>query len=470
MRTTSRRQLLLILCVLSASLLLLGICFRLFLNRSLYREQIDSLENTAEAAGTLVEAYPHFMRNSRDLRMNLAVAAATSGNDILLCDADGVVRLCAGHIQGCKHTNYQLTKSAMAQIYSGENDVSAALSYIYEDERMGVARPIYSATGEGDGILLVSKDSSHAMLLSAKALRIFIFTALGVLLITVLTLPFLTRRETMPIQDLATAARRIAHGDLAVRVPTGHTNEEIEELSVAFNNMAISLQNVETVRQEFVANVSHELKTPMTTISGYLDGMLDGTIPEEKHAYYMELVSTEVRRLSRLVRNMLDVSRLRDQGIPQEKMTNFDICETAGQALLSFEQRINRKNLNVEVEMPEWGLLVHGANDLITQVLYNLIDNAVKFVNQAGTLRIRISQHGNRAIVTVGNTGPGIPGEELPLLFDRFHKTDKSRSTDRDGAGLGLYIVKTIIHAHGEDVYVSSTEGNTEFTFTLHTV
>ena len=120
--------------------------------------------------------------------------------------------------------------------------------------------------------------------------------------------------------------------------------------------------------------------------------------------------------------------------------------------------------------MPDLGLIVHGANDLITQVLYNLIDNAVKFVDQEGTLRIRISQHGAKAVVTVGNTGPEIPPQELPLLFDRFHKTDKSRSTDRDGAGLGLYIVKTIILAHGEDVYVSSAKGNTEFTFTLQAV
>jgi signal transduction histidine kinase len=148
-------------------------------------------------------------------------------------------------------------------------------------------------------------------------------------------------------------------------------------------------------------------------------------------------------------------------------MTDFDICETAGQALLSFEQRINRKELNVDIQMPDLGLRVHGANDLITQVLYNLIDNAVKFVDREGTLRILISQQGSRAVVTVGNTGPVIPPEELPLVFDRFHKTDKSRSTDRDGAGLGLYIVKTIIHAHGQDVYVSSREGNTEFTFTL---
>lgn len=199
----------------------------------------------------------------------------------------------------------------------------------------------------------------------------------------------------------------------------------MEELAVAFNNMAAAMQNADTARQEFVANVSHELKTPMTTIAGYLDGMLDGTIPQPEQRHYMELVSTEVRRLSRLVRNMLEISRLKDQGIPADKLADFDLCEAAGQALLSFEQRINRKHLNVDVDMPELGVTVRAMPDAVTQVLYNLIDNAVKFIDDGGTLSIRVERSGNKAVTTVGNTGPTIAPEELPLIFDRFHKTDQ---------------------------------------------
>ena len=467
MKTTSRRQIALILCVLSVALLLIGIFFRMFLNRSLYDYRMETLEQTAEATEVLVEAYSSPFRSTWDLRINLSVAAASSGSDILLCSESGEVILCANHVQGCRLVGKRLGRSAVNQIFDGERDSSDAVSSLFGDQRLAIGSPIYDSYGREVGILLVSMESSNAMAFSSKALRIFIFSAVAVLAAMILALPFLTGKETKPIRTLATAARRIAHGDLAVRVPIGYRNDEIEELSVAFNTMAVSLQHVETVRQEFVANVSHELKTPMTTISGYLDGMLDGTIPKDRHPYYMELVSTEVRRLSRLVRNMLDVSRLKDQGIPQDKMGEFDICETAGQALLSFEQRINRKELNVDVQMPDLGLSVYGANDLITQVLYNLIDNAVKFADQEGTLSIRILRQGPRAVVTVGNTGPTIPSGELPLVFDRFHKTDKSRSTDRDGAGLGLYIVKTIILAHGQDVYVTSRNGLTEFTFTL---
>ena len=239
-------------------------------------------------------------------------------------------------------------------------------------------------------------------------------------------------------------------------------------LSFALSGAAIRPFVLNLARQkEFITGASHELKTPMTTIAGYLDGMLDGTIPQPEQRHYMELVSTEVRRLSRLVRNMLEISRLKDQGIPADKLADFDLCEAAGQALLSFEQRINRKHLNVDVDMPELGVTVRAMPDAVTQVLYNLIDNAVKFIDDGGTLSIRVERSGNKAVTTVGNTGPTIAPEELPLIFDRFHKTDKSRSTDRDGVGLGLYIVKTIVLAHGEDIYVTSRDGKTEFTFTL---
>ena len=470
MRTTSRRQITLILCILSVALLLMGIFFRMFLNRSLYKSQVKELEQTAETVEVLVDAYSSPFMSSWDLRINLSVAAASSGCEILFCSSQGEVLLCATHIQGCHQMGQHLDRKAVHAIFQGETTVDDPVSSLYGEPRLAVATPLYDSFGSSMGILLVSIGSSNAMALSQNALRIFIVCALVVLAFSILAIPILTRRETKPIQTLAAAARGIAHGDLSIRVPTGHSNEEIEELSVAFNNMVVSLQHGETVRKEFVANVSHELKTPMTTISGYLDGILDGTIPQEKHSYYMELVSTEVRRLSRLVRNMLDISRLRDQGIPADKMAEFDICETTGQALLSFEQRINRKALNVDIQMPDLGLSVYGANDLITQVLYNLIDNGVKFAEEEGTLSIRILRQGPRAVVTIGNTGPTIPPGELPLVFDRFHKTDKSRSTDRDGAGLGLYIVKTIILAHGEDVYVTSRNGKTEFTFTLRAI
>jgi len=270
---------------------------------------------------------------------------------------------------------------------------------------------------------------------------------------------------------VADAARNFGRGDLSARVEVSpRYSVEVKDLAQAFNSMADSLEKSEQRRNEFIANVSHELKTPMTTIGGFIDGMLDGTIPPEKHRYYMQTVSSEVRRLSRLVRNMLDISRLQAQGIDEARKTRFDVGEAMGDALISFEQKINAKHLQVNVDLPDRPVWTKADRDAITQVLYNLIDNAVKFCPEGGQLTLTLHTENSKACVCVSNTGPTIPPDELPLLFDRFHKADKSRSADREGWGLGLYIAKTIIGAHGEDICASSENGLTQFRFTLPVV
>lgn len=470
MNTTFRRQLTLMLCILLAATILLGLAFWVVFDRYAARKQETSLQSTADTVASLTQFYssPAPMYLDWDFRLNLSAASGASENDVLLCTTDGQVFLCAQDVQDCEHIGRTLGASAVEKITKqGSASIDDAATLLYGEKRLAVASASYSSDGTFMCIVVASMKRADLSALTGGTLRLFILTALAVFLVALLAMPYLTRRETKPIKDMAAAARQLAHGNLSVRVPTGYQNEEMEELAVAFNNMAASVQNSETIRQEFVANVSHELKTPMTTIAGYLDGILDGTIPPEKHRVYMELVSTEVRRLSRLVRNMLDVARLKDQGIPPDKLTDFDICEEASQALLSFEQRINQKHLNVDIDMPEFGLTVHAFADAVSQVIYNLLDNAVKFIDDGGTLSIHARQQGGKAVVSIANTGPTIDPAELPLIFDRFHKTDKSRSTDRDGVGLGLYIVKTIVLAHGEDIYVTSRDGKTEFTFTM---
>ena len=470
MNTTFRRQLTLMLCILLAATILLGLAFWVVFDRYAARKQETSLQSTADTVASLTQFYssPASMYLDWDFRLNLSAASGASENDVLLCTTDGQVFLCAQDVQDCEHIGRTLGASAVEKITKqGSASIDDAATLLYGEKRLAVASAAYSSDGTFMCIVVASMKRADLSALTGGTLRLFILTALAVFLVALLAMPYLTRRETKPIKDMAAAARQLAHGNLSVRVPTGYQNEEMEELAVAFNNMAASVQNSETIRQEFVANVSHELKTPMTTIAGYLDGILDGTIPPEKHRVYMELVSTEVRRLSRLVRNMLDVARLKDQGIPPDKLTDFDICEEASQALLSFEQRINQKHLNVDIDMPEIGLTVHAFADAVSQVIYNLLDNAVKFIDDGGTLSIHARQQGGKAVVSIANTGPTIDPAELPLIFDRFHKTDKSRSTDRDGVGLGLYIVKTIVLAHGEDIYVTSRDGKTEFTFTM---
>ena len=231
--------------------------------------------------------------------------------------------------------------------------------------------------------------------------------------------------------------------------------------------MAVSLSSVEGMRRSFVANVSHELKTPMTTIAGFIDGILDGTIPDEKRNYYLKIVSDEVKRLSRLVKSMLDLSRI-DNGQLRLNPVRFDLTEVACNTLLSFEQRIEQKNIRITDLEDCRREEVNADYDLIGQVVYNLLDNAVKFTNEGGSISLRVYREPGRVVCAVRNTGMGLPAREMPHIFERLYKTDKSRGLDKNGVGLGLYIVKTVINLHHGEIKVSSVEGEyCEFSFWL---
>ena len=380
---------------------------------------------------------------------------------MVLCSCENLI---------CRHLGQRLDVGLTTEVLeNGQTYAKGMLDGLYEEERYYVAEPVTSgSTGATIGIVVASSPATEPSQVMGPMFQIFLLTAGVVLLVAVAATSILARHEAQQLKDLADAAHRFGHGDLRARAEVSEGGTvEMNELATEFNNMAISLEQSEIRRREFVANVSHELKTPMTTIAGFMDGMLDGTIPPERHRQYMQTVSDEVRRLSRLVRSMLDISRLQSQGIPEAKKRKFDIAEALGQVLISFEQKINVKRIEVEADLPDNGLNVWADSDSITQVLYNLTDNAVKFCPEGGRLWVRARAEGGKARVTVGNTGPTIPPEELPLVFDRFHKMDKSRSVDRDGYGLGLYIVKTIVDSHGEDICVTSHEGKTEFSFTL---
>ena len=354
-------------------------------------------------------------------------------------------------------------------VKNGGDLFTGIIEGLYDEERYVISVPIVSTGGSRlAGIVIVSTPTAATNAIMQRISNIFLSAALVVVLIAVMAVSLFARQQSRPLRDLSKAAYDFGHGDFNARVRlSGDYSEEMEELALSFNNMASLLQKSEYQRQEFVANVSHELKTPMTTIAGYIDGILDGTIPESRHRYYLQIVSDEAKRLSRLVCSMLDISRLQDQPIPEDKKMHFDLEEAMGQVLITFEQKIVGKNLDVDVDFPAHPVFTFAGRDYVTQVIYNLIDNAVKFCPEGGTLGLKIKEAGKKVYVSISNDGDTIPAEELPLVFDRFHKLDKSRSKNRDGWGLGLYIVKTIVCSHGENISVTSKNGKTEFTFTM---
>ena len=245
-----------------------------------------------------------------------------------------------------------------------------------------------------------------------------------------------------------------------------NTYTETKEMSESFNQLFGRMKTIDDSRQEFVSNVSHELKTPMTTIAGYTDGILDGTIPPEQEKEYLRIISDEARRLSRLVRRMLEVSQLQSRDLTRTKAP-FDVCESMRRVLISMEKKITDRGLDVDADIPDSGIMVLGHNDLITQVIYNLLENAAKFARKGSALYLGVTTLNGKALISVRNEGDTIPAEEIPLLFERFHKSDKSRSEDKDGVGLGLYVVKTILDQHKEHIAVTSENGLTTFTFSV---
>lgn len=456
--------------ILLLALTILGASFQYQVKEYLVGATVTSLEQDAQVIANLAAAYNvGGTLSNRELLLNLNVVSQVTNADVVICDSDGYIILCSDALSGCQHQGLQLNREYLQKVFeNGSDSATGHIDGLYEEERYVVSAPIVS-NDAATGLVIVSVPTLTTGKTLNRISNIFLTAAVFVVLISVLAVTAFARRESKPLRDMAKAANDFAHGNLEARVRVEEDySEEVEELALAFNNMASSLQKSEYRRQEFVANVSHELKTPMTTISGYIDGILDGTIPPERRAHYLQIVSDETKRLSRLVRSMLDISQLQqEQGIPEEQKIHFDLEECAGQVLITFEKKINDKGINVDVDFPPHPVFTVANQDSITQVIYNLIDNAVKFCPRGGTLGLKIREGGSKAYVSVSNDGDTIPPEELPLVFDRFHKLDKSRSRNRDGWGLGLYIVKTIVCSHGENISVSSKDGKTEFTFTM---
>ena len=470
MRSTFSRFFFPAAVILLCALIVVGASFRALVQDYLVEESLQDLRNDAGVISQLAGAYynDEGMSNEAFL-LNLSVASRVSDADAVIWDAEGSLVLCSAAPFGCIHQGWRINQEYLDRVLEqGEAADTGVKVELYEERRYVVSVPMYDAKKTTFlGIVMVSIPMAETELVLQRLSDIYLTVAMVVVLASVVVMTIIARRQSRPLQQVAKTATAFGHGDLTARVTLqGSYPQEIEELALAFNNMASAIQKSEYQRQEFVANVSHELKTPMTTIGGYIDGILDGTIPPDRSRHYMQIVSDETKRLSRLVRSMLDISRLQGETIPEEKKTRFDIEEYAGQVLITFEQKIMAKDLNVDVEIPDFPLYTFACQDYITQVIYNLLDNAVKFCSQGGDLGLYIRQAGNKIYVTVANQGNTIPPEELPLVFDRFHKLDKAR-TNRDGWGLGLYIVKTIVCSHGEDISVSSKNGRTEFTFTL---
>jgi signal transduction histidine kinase len=451
------------------SFLFLGSVFFFWSYRLLMGEKKDDMSHTADEVIKYITAFiiDSDVTDFR-LRMTLSALSYSNGFDILVTDRQGTVITTSDRQFPSPQVGKTVPDDILKVVGTGKSFFrSADLRVLYGENRFVMGLPLLSADNKPVMYIFLSSNSNALVEFWRQFAGVFLFISAVVLLLTFIISFITTKKQAEPLNEMALAARRFARGDFSSRVVSEGRIDEIGELTEAFNSMADAIERSESLRRDFIANVSHELKTPMTIISGFSDGILDGTIPPENEGKYLEIISSETKRLSRLVKTMLDMSRIQSASSEAVKRGSFDIAEVIRLALLSLGGKIDAKSLDVDAELPEEAIITRGDKDSITQVVYNLTDNAVKFAENGSAIRISLWKQGHKAYVSVENKGETIPADEMPLIFERFHKTDRSRSENRDGVGLGLYIVKTILDSHNEDIFVTSSDGLTKFTFTL---
>ena len=268
-----------------------------------------------------------------------------------------------------------------------------------------------------------------------------------------------------PLAKLNYVAGKISKGEVEKRVIIS-SKDEIGELAQSFNSMADSIEQVEKNRRVFISNVSHEIRSPITSIKGFIGGILDGVIPEEKERYYLSIAYEEIQRLTRLVNDLLDLSAI-EAGQFRLRIDEVDVNEVIRLSVIKFETKILKKKLKADVCLQGDKLIVAGDRDRLTQVITNLMDNAIKYAPLSGNISIKTSIKGSKAYVSIFNDGPLISEKDLKHIWDRFYKADKARSS-KTSTGLGLSIVSSIITQLGEDIWVENKESKgVVFTFTL---
>jgi signal transduction histidine kinase len=444
------------------------------------------MENTAQSIGSMINVSMRMghvgfgnMLESEGVQIHdiLNRNAENSDSVIFITDRYGKVIVKSDDPDGTVPSN--VSPKVLDSVYNGAWDEYSysSLDGMFQSKYVNCIRPIYimpahsmgdidefDASSEMLGAIFICSDSRNPILAALGSS--FAMTILWIFIISIIAVYFISERMTKPLKEMSRAAKSFAQGRFDVRVPV-RGEDEIAELATAFNNMAMSLEKMEENRNTFLSNVSHDLRTPMTTISGFIDGIITGAIPPSKQEHYLGIVSGEVKRLSRLVSSLLDITRLQ-AGEKRLVKTSFDVCEMARQVLISCEDRIEEKSLDVQFEADEDSMNVIADHDSIHQILYNLVDNAIKFSYDNGRLELSLKQKDKKVFISVKNEGKGIPKNELPYVFDQFYKSDKSRGLDKTGLGLGLYICKTIVDRHGEEIWVKSEENSwCEFVFTL---
>ena len=385
----------------------------------------------------------------------------SSGAMVFVTAEDGSVLL---HTEGADFTDRRIPQKMLDQMDAGDDlFVTGTLDGVYTDKYYTAGRRI-DINGTV-GYLFAASPMTALGSYIMDMLVMFGISAVAILLLCSLLCWVLARRITGPIEAISDAARKLGSGDFTARAPVDGC-VELADFATTFNNMATRLQTIDNSRGQFMGNIAHELRTPMTTIKGFIDGMLDGTIPQEENQHYLTIVSQETGRLARLVQNMLDITKLEAGEVPVHAR-NYDLWKTVNDVVLSDEQRIEDGRIDIR-GLGGPPMMICADPDFVHQVVYNIVDNAIKFTPEGGAISFSAQKKGGMVEVRIENTGSGIAPEALPFVFERFYKEDRSRGMNTRGSGLGLHICKILVNLSGGQIHAESEEGQwCRFVFTL---
>lgn len=455
------------LAIILISLFIAGMLLYGFLSEYALSEKEKTLSHYAQR---IIQMQQYLIQNNsiinRQLfQINVEAYGEDSNSIIFIVDSMGEIVLASSRNLKNLEGNY-IDKDLVGQLSKGkEIKIRGNFGTLLTETYLILGYPI-KYNDRVIGSVFLNTPIPELQRLSLEVFNLFL-RAIGIsALIAALSVYFMSRRISNPLREIGRVARKIAGGDFDARVKI-KSNDEVGELAGTFNYMAEALSKLENVRRNFIANVSHELRTPMTTIIGFIEGIADGTIPEDKHKYYLSIVKQEAVRLTGLTNDILDLAKM-ESGEEPVNMKVFNISELIRRNIIKFENQINNKRINVEVDFHRENQYVLADQDAIERVVTNLLDNAVKFTPEEGIITIRTTEEDEKIRISIEDAGIGISKDDLPYIWDRFFKTDKSRSKDKIGTGLGLAIVKNIIQKHQENIWVESEMNRgSRFTFTL---
>lgn len=459
-------------------------------NEYFLADKKKSLEKTRDIIAEVVENCD--FRNDAEAKNILETAARSSEINIWICTPleDNVVRIYAfgSTTNSVENLDFgQLTtkeKAAVKTVVEGD-DVGYTMNSFPTAFRgqtisLGYQQPYQEKVAVSIGLtgqereMLLEKTAAVFLhiglddisMLTKGIYQIVLATLFLVALVATLMTFLISNNILQPVKQMKDAAEAIRKGDFSQEIHIT-SNDEVGELAESFNAMAKELQCLDTLQSDFIANISHDFRSPLTSIKGYVEAMLDGTIPPEMFPKYLSIVLDEANRLTKMTNNVLDLTKM-ENGQIELHTVNFDINEMIVKLALSLEQRIEEKKIKIQFQFIQEKLFVNADLDLIQRVIYNLLDNALKFTEEGDSITVETSIVGRKAYIVVSDTGIGIREESLPHVFERFHKDDKSRGKNKMGTGLGLAIVKQILLTHHEDITVHSKVGEgTKFAFTL---